>query len=71
MRIKQSATCEFSNPAISEPAIMYVFLYLFGEEDLEKIKKFNALKVSRLEVVAETEDTLECATEEQTAYYNF
>jgi hypothetical protein len=66
----QSATGEYSNPAISEPAIMYVFLYLFGE-DLEKIKKFNALKVSRLEVVADTEYTLESATEEETASYVF
>lgn len=48
------------------------FSYFSREEEvLEQIEKCNALKSSKSEVVAETEDTLECATEEETASYVF
>jgi hypothetical protein len=59
---------EYSIPAISESPIMDVFPYFSGEEeDLEKIEKFNALKVARPEVAADIEDTMEFAVEEETA----
>jgi hypothetical protein len=61
----QSATGEYGIPAVSESPIMDVFPYFYGEEeDLEKTKKFNALKVSRLEVAA---DTMEFTVYEETA----
>jgi hypothetical protein len=46
---------EYSIPAVSD----YGCASLFSgeEEDLEKIEKFNALKASRPEVVADAEDT--------------
>jgi hypothetical protein len=68
MGIMQSTMGEYSIPAISESPIMDVFPYFSGEEeDLEKIEKFNALKVARPEVGANTEDTMEFAVEEETA----
>jgi hypothetical protein len=68
MGIMQSTMGEYSIPAISESPIMDVFPYFSGEEeDLEKIEKFNALKVARPEVAADIEDTMEFAVEEETA----
>jgi hypothetical protein len=68
MGIMQSTMGEYSIPAISESPIMDVFPYFSGEEeDLEKIEKFNALKVARPEVAADTEDSMEFAVEEDTA----
>jgi hypothetical protein len=53
----KSTMGEYSIPA--EVSIMDVFPYFSGEEeDLEKIEKFNALKASRPEVVADTRDTI-------------
>jgi hypothetical protein len=58
---------DYSIPAISESPIMDVFPYFSGEEgELEQIERFNALKASKLEPVAEIEDNMEFepATEE-------
>lgn len=51
---------EYSIPAISESPIVDVFPYFSGEEgDLEQIEKFNALKNSKPESVAEIIDHME------------
>ena len=58
---------DYTIPAISESPIMDVFPYFSGEEgELEQIEKFNALKASKPEVVAEIEDHMEFAEEEET-----
>lgn len=68
MGIMQSTMGEYNIPAVSESPIMDVFPYFSGEEeDLEKIEKFNALKAARPEVVADAEDTMEFAVDEETA----
>ncbi len=57
---------DYSIPAISESPIMDVFPYFSGEEgELEQLEKFNAIKASRPEVVAEIEDHMEFAVEEE------
>lgn len=53
---------DYSIPAITESPIMDVFPYFSGEEgDLEKIERFNVLKASKPEVIAEGEDHMEFA----------
>ena len=57
---------EYTIPAISESPIMDVFPYFSGDEDeLEQLEKFNSLKASKPEVVAEVEDQMEFAVEEE------
>ena len=57
---------DYTIPAISESPIMDVFPYFSGEEgELEQIEKFNTLKASKPEV-AEIEDHMEFAEEEET-----
>ncbi|MGO4821249.1 MULTISPECIES: DUF4494 domain-containing protein [unclassified Flavobacterium] len=57
---------DYSIPAITESPIMDVFPYFSGEEgELEQLERFNALKASKPEVVAEVEDHMEFVTEEE------
>ncbi|KDN54609.1 DUF4494 domain-containing protein [Flavobacterium seoulense] len=57
---------DYTIPAISESPIIDVFPYFSGDEDeLEQLEKFNALKASKPEVVAEIEDHMEFVTEEE------
>jgi hypothetical protein len=54
---------DYTVPAISESPIMDVFPYFSGEEgELEQLERFNALKASKPEVVAEIEDHMEFET---------
>lgn len=57
---------DYSIPAVTESPIMDVFPYFSGEEDkLEQLEKFNTLKASRPDVVAEEEDKMEFVSEEE------
>jgi hypothetical protein len=57
---------DYTIPAISESPIMDVFPYFSGEEEeLEQLERFNALKVSKPELVAVGE-TAEDFTEAET-----
>lgn len=57
---------DYSIPAISESTVLDVFPYFSGDEDeLEQLERFNALKASKPEVVAEIEDHMEFASEEE------
>ncbi|MEC5167378.1 hypothetical protein RCH18_003133 [Flavobacterium sp. PL11] len=57
---------DYTIPAISESPIMDVFPYFSGEEgELEELEKFNALKASKPEAIAEVEDQMEFAVEEE------
>lgn len=57
---------DYTITAISESPIMDVFPYFSGEEgELEQLEKFNALKASKPEVVAEVEDHMEFAVAEE------
>jgi hypothetical protein len=67
IHVMKNTMGDYSIPAISESPIMDVFPYFSGEEgELEQIERFNALKASKLEPVAEIEDNMEFepATEE-------
>jgi hypothetical protein len=61
----KSTMGEYSIPAVSESLLWMCFLW-WGRR-FEKIEKFNALKASRPEVVADAEDTMEFAVEEEAA----
>lgn len=54
---------DYTIPAISESPIMDVFPYFSGKEDsLERLEKFNTLKVSKPVIPEETEDPMEFVT---------
>lgn len=54
---------DYTIPAISESPILDVFPYFSGEEgELEQLERFNALKASKPEVVAEIVDHMEFET---------
>ena len=58
---------DYTIPMISESPIIDIFPYFSGEEsELEELEKFNALKASKPEVVAEVEDHMEFVEEEET-----
>ncbi|OCB78765.1 DUF4494 domain-containing protein [Flavobacterium crassostreae] len=63
VHVMKNTMGDYSIPAITESPILDVFPYFSGEEgELEQLEKFNALKASKPDILATTQDPIEPET---------